>query len=426
MFLVEGTSEQDAMVTPFSQYLKEKVRVEGEAFYCDVTTVSMFPKSARTFVVRSNVKETVRTFVLDQIERKHTYTWQDLAQIVHIVDTDGAFIPDDRVLANEELNGIAYYADHIEHAHPADIIERNYVKAAAIRTLAFAGELVYRRRAVPYRLFFMSRNLEHALFGIGNNVDGATKERLSREFAEACRDNPQVLVERLCAPDPRSRRLQRDLGFYSRGGSFAGARDQSCLAAGCGDPVGGAAPLLQFLLNFLVRGFGISLRIRKGLCKAHRFLADGALGQRNDQPRAFRGRGDADHAIVQLVGQAAVFVACIGLFAKAEKAAEFAQRHAVTRADLLDVLGEQHVVTRTVDVERAVDRWPIDARVSDIFATKGAYGDGDVVEHDLLAAHAMALGPDVEDGFDLLVAVRAECAIGPLFHRGPPMCLGMA
>lgn len=203
LFLVEGTSEQDALVTPFSQYLKEKVRVEGEAFYCDVTTVSMFPKSARTFVVRSNVKETVRTFVLDQIERKHTYTWQDLVQIIHIVDTDGAFIPDDRVLANEDLDSIVYYSDHIEHAHPADIIERNHVKAAAIRTLAFAGELVYRRRAVPYRLFFMSRNLEHALFGIGNNVDDATKERLSRAFAEACRDNPQMLVERLRAPGTR-------------------------------------------------------------------------------------------------------------------------------------------------------------------------------------------------------------------------------
>lgn len=201
LFLVEGTSEQDALVAPFAQHFRERARVEGESFFCDVTTVSMFSKPAPTFTVRSNVRETVRTFVLDQIERKHTYTWRDLAQIVHIVDTDGAFVPDDKVLANEGLDGIAYYSDHIEHPRPSDIVERNHVKARALRTLAFAGELVYRKHAVPYRVFFMSRNLEHALFGVGADVDENMKERLSRAFAEACKRNPQMLEERLRDPE---------------------------------------------------------------------------------------------------------------------------------------------------------------------------------------------------------------------------------
>ncbi|MDN0069533.1 hypothetical protein [Collinsella ihumii] len=201
LFLVEGESEQDALVAPFRHYFKERTRVEGEAFRCDVTTVSMFPRSARTFTVRANVKETVRGFVLDRIEQRHTYTWEDLALIVHIVDTDGGFISDDRVLANEGLNGIAYHPDHIEHPRPSGIVERNHVKAKALRALAFAGELVYRKHVVPYRVFFMSRNLEHALFGIDADVDDGMKERLSRAFAEACKENPRMLEEWLCDPE---------------------------------------------------------------------------------------------------------------------------------------------------------------------------------------------------------------------------------
>lgn len=201
LFLVEGESEQDALVAPFRRYFKERAQVEGEAFRCDVTTVSMFPRSARTFTVRANVKETVRGLVLDRIEQRRTYTWKDLALIVHVVDTDGAFIPDDKVLANEGLNGIAYHPGHIEHPRPSGIVERNHVKAKALRTLAFAGELVRRKHAVPYRVFFMSRNLEHALFGISADADDDMKERLSRAFAEECRKNPRGLVELLRNPE---------------------------------------------------------------------------------------------------------------------------------------------------------------------------------------------------------------------------------
>lgn len=45
--------------------------------------------------------------------------------------------------------------------------------------------------AFPYRVFFMSRNLEHALFGISVDADDDMKERLSRAFAEECRKNPR-------------------------------------------------------------------------------------------------------------------------------------------------------------------------------------------------------------------------------------------
>lgn len=115
LFLVEGSSEEASLVAPFRRWFASRggdgagsnagasagadddspaLDTRSETFYCDVTTVHMFPGDA-TFSVRSNVRDTVRQFVLDRIESRHAYDWADIDRIVHIVDLDGAFVPDD-------------------------------------------------------------------------------------------------------------------------------------------------------------------------------------------------------------------------------------------------------------------------------------------------------------------------------------------
>ena len=121
LFLVEGSSEEASLVAPFRRWFASRggdgagssvgagagdgsgsgagddsltLDTRSETFYCDVTAVHMFPSDA-TFSVRSNVRDTVRQFVLDRIESRHAYDWADIDRIVHIVDLDGAFVPDD-------------------------------------------------------------------------------------------------------------------------------------------------------------------------------------------------------------------------------------------------------------------------------------------------------------------------------------------
>lgn len=46
LFLVEGPTDEVALVSPMRALLKGRVATESLAFYCDVTTVCLFPSEA--------------------------------------------------------------------------------------------------------------------------------------------------------------------------------------------------------------------------------------------------------------------------------------------------------------------------------------------------------------------------------------------
>lgn len=52
LFLVEGTGDLTALARPFKTYYENKALVEGEAFYCDVTTARCIQKTCRFACVR--------------------------------------------------------------------------------------------------------------------------------------------------------------------------------------------------------------------------------------------------------------------------------------------------------------------------------------------------------------------------------------
>lgn len=202
LFLVEGESDLTALVRPFAAYFQDVASTVGESFRCDVTTVSLFRKDA-DFQVFSNVKETVRRFILSRIEQRRTYRWTDLERIVHVVDLDGAFVPDVCVRQDAGLPHTQYQHDEIVTPDREALIRRNKVKSNSLQLLCRAGALTFKQRTVPYQVYFMSRNLEHALFGIEKDLDADMKERLSQTFAEKCRKDPSALQAQLNDPDVR-------------------------------------------------------------------------------------------------------------------------------------------------------------------------------------------------------------------------------
>lgn len=48
---------------------------------------------------------------------------------------------------------------------------------------------------MSYEVHFMSRNLEHALYGLSGQLSDADKERLSRAFSAKCSAQPDYLEE---------------------------------------------------------------------------------------------------------------------------------------------------------------------------------------------------------------------------------------
>lgn len=142
LFLVEGPSEETALVEPFKRYLRaagdQNESVRNETFHCDVTTARLFPDNA-DFRVKDNVVETVTGFIADRIASRQEYRWSDIAQIVHIVDLDGAFIPKERCLQGD-TDEFCYGEDFISAKDPTEIVERNREKSASLKRLAYKGQ----------------------------------------------------------------------------------------------------------------------------------------------------------------------------------------------------------------------------------------------------------------------------------------------
>ena len=155
-----------------------------------------FPAMPRLACGPPNVRDTVRQFVLDRIESRHAYDWGDIDRIVHIVDLDGAFVPDDCIRQGTG-RGFVYGEDYIATRKPESVAARNREKAASLRDLVECRELTYKRRRVPYGVYFLSRNLEHALYGLTRDCTNREKRLLSTAFDRKIGQHPQAFARLL-------------------------------------------------------------------------------------------------------------------------------------------------------------------------------------------------------------------------------------
>lgn len=189
LILVEGPSDENALLEPMQAALDLAAdgashEARSLAFHCDVTTVLPFTWET-SFTVKERVRDTVRQFVIDRIATRHEYEWTDLDRIIHIVDLDGAFIPNERIVEGR-CEGFTYGCDSIIAKNISEVIDRNARKSAAMLELA-----------VPYSVYFMSRNLEHALYGSAREFSDEEKKRLSAAFGKKYRNDPKGFIELL-------------------------------------------------------------------------------------------------------------------------------------------------------------------------------------------------------------------------------------
>lgn len=204
LILVEGPSDENALLEPMQAALDFTANgalpeARALAFHCGVTTVRPFSWEA-AFAVKDRVRDTVRQFVVDRIASRHEYEWTDLDRIIHIVDLDGAFIPNECIVEGD-CDGFAYGRDSITARDTARVVDRNERKSAALLELAGTRELKHRKHAVPYRVYFMSRNLEHALYGSVREFSDDEKRQLSAAFGKKYRNDPEGFINLLRSGD---------------------------------------------------------------------------------------------------------------------------------------------------------------------------------------------------------------------------------
>lgn len=178
--IVEGPTDEDAL-SPILKPIFSSSEVHFHVIHGDITT--------EDGISGSNAKSYVAKRISAEMKR-YAYRDGDILQIVHFIDTDGAFIPPEKVKQRTE-KGTAYYWDCIETSTVDSIIRRNQQKSAVVSSLCSTGKMKGR---IPYSIYYFSRNMEHALHNISSDLTNDQKEELADKFAEKYEHNPAAFL----------------------------------------------------------------------------------------------------------------------------------------------------------------------------------------------------------------------------------------
>ena len=213
LLLVEGPSDVEALAEPLANTIYA-FDPDIEFYPCylgDNATVSMVSNergdvTSKYGVDPSTVEHVIDKLYLQPFFLNTPFYPKDITKIVHVVDTDGAFIPHECVTsAAEGAVGHVYRNDRIETQDVQGIIERNERKAANLRHLASIATIRTgydrKKRPMPYGVYFFSSNLDHFLHG-NANVDNHKKVLLAKEFANSCCKSPSLFFDMIQGDKP--------------------------------------------------------------------------------------------------------------------------------------------------------------------------------------------------------------------------------
>ncbi|MCD7882213.1 MAG: hypothetical protein LUI87_00660 [Lachnospiraceae bacterium] len=167
--IVEGPSDDEALGVILSRLFDEN-EVYVEIMHGDITT----DKNVSPGNIVSKIGDLVKKYA----SSTH-YKVSDFQQVIHLIDMDGAYIPDDAVICDETQKTPYYSATEIRTAKRENIIIRNHKKRENIDRICFQGKIW---NSIPYRAYYMSANLDHVLYDKLNSTE-AEKEEDSLVFA---------------------------------------------------------------------------------------------------------------------------------------------------------------------------------------------------------------------------------------------------
>ena len=186
LVIVEGASDETALGVILRQ-LFDRDTVYIHIMHGDITT--------RRGVNSQNLIAKMGNDVTAFAKSRH-YSARDFKQIIHIVDTDGSYIPDEKILEEKDCKEVFYEADGIHTADVEGIIARNRQKRENIMRLKNNGKIWN----IPYRVYYMSCNLDHVLYNKRNSTD-EEKENDAYAFAKKYKRDVNGFVEFICNSD---------------------------------------------------------------------------------------------------------------------------------------------------------------------------------------------------------------------------------
>ena len=221
LFIVEGKNDQTEIQAMLRAYCAENFKNKYADTYLPYHGDITFTESEKTIVKKLNDLVLAWRRGEKPIRPFCPVLPSDVAKIVHVIDLDGTFIPEDCVVLGD-VGNVEYTEDSIRYMDRDFIIGRNRKKARAIRKLLTIKAV----DNVPYDVFFMSCNMDHVLFDTRNPMSKA-KGFNARTFASRCK-KPEDLAnsifsESVCSNDSLTESwefIQKDCNSLNRHTNF--------------------------------------------------------------------------------------------------------------------------------------------------------------------------------------------------------------
>lgn len=181
--IVEGPSDETALGIALNQVF-DKESVYVHIMHGDITT--------RKGVNPQNIIAKVGNEIKSYAKSNH-FKQTDFKQIIHIVDTDAVYLLEDKIFEDSSDSKISYQDDGIHTNDKNKVLSRNDQKAENLLRLRTCGNVW----KIPYRVYYMSCNLDHVLYDKRNSSD-EEKENNAYNFAKLYRKDVTAFMEYIC------------------------------------------------------------------------------------------------------------------------------------------------------------------------------------------------------------------------------------
>ena len=180
--LVEGRSDMISLRHAFeAAYPKKKVIVSP--YNGDITTDGAPNRINIEERIYAELWESLKVYCLD---------YDDVAVIIHVVDIDGAYIEDERIIENRSMKKTQYNSGKrtIVARDKYSIERRNQYKRDVVNHLV-ETEFLF---GIPYRIFYMACNLDHVLYN-NPNLNNGEKIAKAKKFAAEYSQNLSAFID---------------------------------------------------------------------------------------------------------------------------------------------------------------------------------------------------------------------------------------
>lgn len=218
LFIVEGQSDEAALAPALEQIISTK-KVKFKVMRADITA----DYASSVVNIEERIKnKAVKTFLKENPQ----FTSNDICEIVHIVDIDGAFIPNDKV-EQADVEQMQYGEDRIICRDKVQYLKTKENKKMNLLHLSSLSEIkITNGIIVPYSVFYMSCNLDHVLHNMKNATINEKKAN-SIKFADNY-DDPDKFIDFFNGVDIKIvgtysetwEYIQKDLNSLKRGSNF--------------------------------------------------------------------------------------------------------------------------------------------------------------------------------------------------------------